>query len=60
MTSYVAGWAGAIKTHLKLVDNVGQTVNEVNFSNDGDWAARVLTTNYNSFGHFGWEWTAAS
>lgn len=59
VTNFIAGWPGAMKTHLKLVDSAGQTVNEVNFSNDGDWAARVLTTNYNSFGHYGWEWTAA-
>ena len=59
VTNFVAGWGGAIRTHLKLLDNAGQTVNEVNFSNDGDWAARILTTNDNSFGHDGWEWTAA-
>jgi len=56
VTNFVAGWSGAMKSHLRLEDAAGQVVNEVNFSNDGDWAARFLTTNYNSFGHYGWEW----
>ena len=56
LNNSVSGWTGAMTSHLRLVDNAGQTVNEVNFSNDGDWAARVLTTNYNSFGHYGWTW----
>ncbi|HEY5913715.1 MAG TPA: lamin tail domain-containing protein [Verrucomicrobiae bacterium] len=58
VVNFVAGWTGAMSSHLKLENAAGQTVNEVNFSNDGDWAARVLTTNYNSFGHYGWEWQA--
>lgn len=59
VTNFVAGWAGAMSSHLVLLDAAGQTVSDVNFSNDGDWAARILTTNYNSFGHYGWEWSAA-
>lgn len=59
VTNVVAGWTGAMKSHLRLVDASGQIVNEVNFSNDGDWGARILTTNNNSFGHYGWEWFAA-
>ncbi len=51
VTNFVAGWSGAMSSHLKLDNAAGQTVNEVNYSNDGDWAARMLTTNYNSFGH---------
>lgn len=59
VNNFVAGWSGAMSSHLRLIDAAGQTVNDVNFSNDGDWAARILTTNYNSFGHYGWQWSAA-
>src|SRR5262249_11235650 len=56
VNNFVAGWSGAMNSHLKLVDSGGQGISEVNFSNDGDWAARVLSTNDNSFGPYGWGW----
>ncbi|HWI59991.1 MAG TPA: lamin tail domain-containing protein, partial [Bacillota bacterium] len=58
VTNFVAGWSGAMGSRLRLENAAGTAVNEVHFGNDGDWAARVLTTNVNSYGHFGWEWYA--
>ena len=53
--------SGALSGHnLDLNDNTGANVNSVHFSNDGDWAARNLTTNgFASYTHYGWEWYAA-
>ncbi len=60
VTNLVAGWPGAMGKHLRLENAAGQVVNEVKYSNDGDWAARILTTNgFASYGHYGWEWQAA-
>lgn len=60
VNNYVAGWSGAIKSHLQLENAAGQTVNEVKFSSEGDWAARILTTNgFATFGHWGWMWSAS-
>ena len=60
VVNFVAGWTGAMSSHLKLEDAAAQAVNEVDFSNDGDWAARILTTNgFANFGHWGWMWTCA-
>src|SRR5690348_2916345 len=49
-----------MKSHLLLADGAGLGVSGGNYSKDGDWAARVLTSDGpNSFGHAGWEWFAA-
>ncbi len=59
VTNVVAGWDGAIRSHLQLRDATGNVVNEVNYSTDGDWAERVLTLEgFASYGHLGWEWVA--
>ena len=59
VTNFVAGWLAPMSSHLVLADRAGALVSEVNYSNDGDWAARVLTTGGpNAFGHAGWEWLA--
>ena len=59
VANFVAGWAGQMSSRLTLKDAAGQVVNEVNFSDDGDWAARTLTTNgFFSAGRLGWMWTS--
>ena len=53
----VGGWVGTLSNgseHLKFVDLTGAVVDEVHFSNEGEWALRgrgplVLS-------HRGWEW----
>jgi hypothetical protein len=55
----LAGWPAPMKSHLRLENTQGQAVSEVNFSNEGDWATRVLTnTGFASYGHWGWLWHA--
>ncbi len=57
VTNFVAGWAPPMSTHVQLSDASGSTVSDVNFSKDGDWAARTLTTNYPAaYGQLSWEW----
>jgi hypothetical protein len=59
VTNLVAGWSAPMGSHLQLEDAGGQVASEVRFSNDGDWATRILTTNgFSAYGHFGWEWDA--
>src|ERR1035437_1220573 len=57
VTNFVAGWVAPMSSHLQLSDAGGQTISDVNFSKDGDWAPRTLTTNYvAAFGQASWEW----
>ena len=57
VTNFVAGWVAPMSTHVQLTDVGGNTVSDVNFSKDGDWAARILTTNYvAAYGQLSWEW----
>src|SRR5437588_7688760 len=60
VTNVVLLSAGPLTSHtIELDDSSGQNLNSVHFGNDGDWAARVLTTNgFYAYGHFGWEWYA--
>ena len=59
VTNFVAGWLAPMSSHVVLADATGAVVSEVSYSNDGDWAARVLTSGGpNAFGHAGWEWSA--
>lgn len=59
VTNVLSGWTAPMSSHLVLLDGNGTTINEVNYSNDGDWATRVLVRGRtNSFGHAGWEWDA--
>jgi hypothetical protein len=56
VTNFVPASAGPLAGHtIELDDNTGAKVNSVSYYNDGDWAARVLTTNgFASYGHAGW------
>jgi hypothetical protein len=59
VTNYLAGWPAPAGAHLQLEDATGQLMSEVHYSNDGDWASRILTTNgFAFYGHYGWEWYA--
>jgi len=59
VTNFVAGWTAPMTTHLQLADAGGQVISDVNFSRDGDWATRTLTTNYvAAYGQLSWEWVA--
>ena len=59
IANFVAGFPGAIGWHVRLEDAAGKLVNEIDYSNDGDWASRVLTTEgFASYGHAGWRWYA--
>ena len=59
VTNFVAGWAAPMSSHVQLSDGGGQVISDVNFSSDGDWAARILTTNFpTAYGQFSWEWYA--
>jgi hypothetical protein len=59
VTNFVAGWTPPMGSHLRLETATGDVINEFTFSNDGDWAARILTTNgFVSYGVLGWEWYA--
>src|SRR5205823_9450643 len=61
VNNFVPASAGPLSGHsLELDDNTGQNINSVHFSNEGDWATRILTTNgFASYNHYGWEWYAA-
>jgi hypothetical protein len=59
VTNFLAGWSTPMGSHIQLKDLAGQTIDDIRFGNDGDWAARILTTNgFVSFGHAGWIWFA--
>src|SRR5665213_1640293 len=59
VTNFVAGWTAPMSKHVQLSDAAGTVVSDVNFSADGDWATRYLTTNYvAAYGQLSWEWFA--
>ncbi len=59
--NFVAGWTPPMSTHVQLSDAGGNVISDVNFSKDGDWATRILTTNYPAaFGILSWEWLVPS
>jgi len=57
VTNFLAGWVPPMGAHVILADGVGNTVNEVHYSNDGDWAIRYLGAPM--YAHQGWEWSAS-
>jgi hypothetical protein len=55
----VGGWTGTLANSgeaLRLEDASGQEVDEVDYSDEGDWARRVYVPSVN---HSGWDWFAA-
>lgn len=58
VTAVVGGWSGRLSNrtnHLELVDADGAPVDEVDYSDDGDWGIRAKDT-VADYGHFGWHW----
>ncbi|WP_265594624.1 lamin tail domain-containing protein [Haloferula sp. BvORR071] len=58
VTGAVGGWSGRLSNssnRIELVDADGVKVDEVEYSDDGDWAVRAKDT-VADFGHFGWHW----
>src|SRR5664279_3364312 len=56
VTNFLAGWVPPMGAHVVLADAAGNVVNEVHYSNDGDWAVRYLSAPM--YAHQGWEWSA--
>lgn len=56
VTNFLGGWSGKLGSHLRVVDATGQTVSDLEFGGEGDWAERRLAAPH--FGHRGWEWYA--
>jgi len=57
VTNVIGNWSGAMPNHgatVKLVTATGETVNEVSYAEEGDWATRFLGPVDN--GYRGWLW----
>ncbi|MEN9676268.1 MAG: Inner spore coat protein, partial [Verrucomicrobiota bacterium] len=57
---FLAGWAGSLRDNgetVGLVDAAGQTVAEVAYAAEGDWATRRLSAP-DRYGRAGWIWVA--
>jgi hypothetical protein len=62
VTNFVAGWNGHLSNSsnkITLKDNLAVTRDEVQYSDDGDWAPRVKSPVLD-FGHRGWEWDSGA
>src|SRR5678815_4413575 len=60
VTNFVAGWAGQLSNSsnkITLEDAVGSTVDEVNYTDDGDWGER-RRQDPPDYGHRGWVWAS--
>jgi hypothetical protein len=55
--NFIAGFNGSIGHHLQLENANGDLINEVQYSDDGDWAVRRM--GLVMYAHQGWEWYAA-
>src|ERR1051325_2366475 len=57
IANFVAGFPGTVGHDIRLEDASGAVINEVQFSDDGDWAVRRMGPVI--YAHQGWEWYAA-
>ena len=60
VTNFVAGWTGQLSNSsnkITLEDAVGSTVDEVNYTDDGDWGER-RRQDPPDYGHRGWVWAS--
>ena len=60
VTNFVAGWTGRLSNSgekIELVDHAGVLVDQVEYSDQGEWAVRQLGPV--DYGHRGWEWSEA-
>jgi hypothetical protein len=55
--NFVSGFTGTVGHDLRLENASGTLINEVQFSDDGDWAVRRMGPIM--YSHQGWEWYAA-
>jgi len=58
VTNFVAGWAGQLSNasnKITLRDTLENTVDEVDYTDDGDWAER-WRDDPPDYGHRGWHW----
>ncbi len=58
VSNVVAGWSGRLSNHsnrLELLDADAQTIDDVTYSDDGDWGIFAKDT-VADYGHFGWHW----
>ena len=57
VTNFVAGWTGVLSNSgnkITLEDPAGLAINEVSYTDDGDWAVRIRDVD--DAGHRGWTW----
>ncbi|MDB6078939.1 MAG: hypothetical protein JWO82_2686, partial [Akkermansiaceae bacterium] len=62
VTGMVGGWTGKLSNssdRLVLENSAGDVVDEVEYSDDGDWAVRAKDAVLD-FGHRGWNWETAA
>lgn len=62
VTNFVAGWTGRLSNSsnkITLTDAAGAKVDEVDYSDDGDWALRRKDW-WSSFGHKGLSWDSGA
>src|SRR4030095_9095189 len=58
VTNFVAGWVGRLSNSsnkITLEDAIGTTIDEVDYTDDGDWGER-RRQDPPDFGHRGWVW----
>jgi hypothetical protein len=61
VSGFVAGWTGRLSNSsdkIFLEDALGAKVDEVDYSDDGDWAVRAKGT-VADYGYYGWGWETA-
>lgn len=62
VTPVVAGWSGRLSNSsntITLVDTLGNIVDEVDYSDDGDWGIRRKDW-WSNFGHKGFSWDSGA
>lgn len=62
VTNFVAGWTGRLSNSsnkITLEDNLAVTQDEVQYSDDGEWASRMRSP-LPDLGHRGWEWNSGA
>lgn len=62
VSHFVAGWEGRLSNSsntITLVDPLGNTLDEVDYSDDGDWGIRRKDW-WSNFGHKGFSWDSAA
>ncbi|MCH8923579.1 MAG: CotH kinase family protein, partial [Planctomycetes bacterium] len=61
MTRVIGGWQGALNNtteRIRLVDGLGNTIDEVRYADEGEWAIRRLEQDPVDRSFTGWKWFA--